>query len=288
MIRSRARRIAEGVCAAAAASLAACACNGANHAGVAHLTQTAGGKGPLVVDPHVPPFATNSWEPFTRADAVAIALREWRLFGQRVDDDPPESRPPPAPAQKPERWAGLWERVGEYWWIGQDPGEREAAWTGMHDENGTLFDAARDGEFAWSAAFISYVMRIAGAGPDFPYSPNHSTYIDAAVSGTTKVVRAFPPQSAAPLPGDLICTGRGASAKLRFSDLPTSGPFPAHCDIVVEAAQGSLSVVGGNVDDAVTMKHVPVSATGLLAGPDGRILDTRYPWLAVLKVNYTR
>ena len=28
----------------------------------------------------------------------------------------------------------------------------------------------QDGDYAWSAAFVSYVMRIAGAGPRFPYS----------------------------------------------------------------------------------------------------------------------
>ena len=34
--------------------------------------------------------------------------------------------------------------------------------------------------YAWSAAFVSYVMRIAGAGARFPYSASHSDYIDIA------------------------------------------------------------------------------------------------------------
>ena len=38
----------------------------------------------------------------------------------------------------------------------------------------------RDGNYAWSAAFISYVMRMAGAGHRFPYSPTHADYINAA------------------------------------------------------------------------------------------------------------
>jgi len=45
-------------------------------------------------------------------------------------------------------------------------------------------------------------------------------------------------------------------------------------------------VLGGNVDDAVTEKHVPTTPGGTLAGPDGVPVDTRYPWFAVLKVNY--
>lgn len=257
-------------------------------AGVTPITQGPVKHGPEVVDDHVPPFASAPWEPFSRADAVAIALREWRLFGQPVDDDPPDTRPAPAPDQKPEREPGLWQRVGEYWWIGQDPGEREVSWTGIHDENGTVFEAGRDGYYAWSAAFISYVMRVAGAGPDFPYSPNHSTYINASVSGASKVLRAYAPQSVAPMPGDIICVGRDRAVKLRFADLPTAGAFPAHCDIVALAAAGELSVIGGNVDDAVTMKHVPVAQDGKLTGADGHVLDSRYPWMVVLKVSYVR
>jgi hypothetical protein len=256
--------------------------------GVTPKTQGRIVHGPMVADDHVPPFALVPWEPFAREDAIAIAMREWRLFGQTVDDDPPGTRPHPPPELKPEREPGLWQRVGEYWWVGQDPGEREVSWTGKHDEAGVVFPAEDDGTYAWSAAFISYVMRIAGAGADFPYSPNHSTYINAAVLGTTKVLRAYPPQAYAPMAGDLMCLARGKSAGLSFADLPTVDPFPAHCDLVVQVTPGVLTVVGGNVDDAVTMKHVPVSPAGLLTGSDGKVLDTRYGWMVVLKVNYEK
>ena len=37
-----------------------------------------------------------------------------------------------------------------------------------------------------------------------------------------------------------------------------------------------LSVVGGNVDAAVTMKHVPVASDGRLVASDGTVVDTRY------------
>jgi hypothetical protein len=40
----------------------------------------------------VPPFAARPYEAFARQNVVAIALREWRLFGSLVDDDPPGSR----------------------------------------------------------------------------------------------------------------------------------------------------------------------------------------------------
>ena len=239
-----------------------------------------------VVDDHVPPFANQGWEPFSRGAAVAVAEREWRVFRMPVDDDPPDTRPEPAAEDKPERQQGLWQRVGEYFWEGLDPGEKESPWTGTHDENGQVFDARVDGFYAWSAVFISYVMRIAGAGDKFPYAVNHATYINLAASGAAPGLRAHAPADYAPRQGDLICTGRDRSRGIRFSDLPTSNSFPSHCDIVVEMRPGELSVLGGNVDDAVTEKHVPVMPDGRLAGPDGTLLDTRYPWFVVLEVLY--
>src|SRR5262249_7115481 len=122
---------------------------------------------------HAPPFTRIPYEQFTRADAIAIAQQEWRLFGQRVNDDPPHQDAALAPEDCPDRFPGLWERVGEYWWLGQNADRPEAAWTGMHNERGDQFEPRRDANYAWSAAFISYVMRTAGAGARFPYSPSH-------------------------------------------------------------------------------------------------------------------
>ncbi len=249
-------------------------------------------------DAHVPPFARVPFQPIARQAVVAIALREWRLFGQPVDDDPPGTRPTPPPDLKPEREPGLWQRVGEYWWLGMNADSPEAGWTGRTDGTGVVFPADDDSAYAWSAAFVSYVMRIAGAGPRFPYAEAHSTYIDLAkqqklgqISGW--LVVAERPTEYAPRPGDLICTGREANRTLTYDDLP-AGHFPSHCDIVVGAAAGQIpgqipgqiEVVGGNIDDAVTMKHVPVTSEGRLAGPDGTVLDPRYPWMAVLRVLY--
>ena len=243
----------------------------------------------LAPDAYAPPFARVPYAPASRAAVVAIALREWRLFGSPVDDDPPGSRPPPLPEQKPEREEGLWQRVGEYWWLGMNAGSPEAAWTGEHDAQGNVFPASMDGDYAWSASFVSYVMRIAGAAGGFPYSASHSTYINIAkqmalhaTSGW--IISAERPDSYAPAPGDLICLGRGSARSLTYDDLPAGG-FPGHCDIVVDTqTPGMISVIGGNVDDAVTMKHVPVTADGKLAGPDGKVLDTRYSWMVVLRL----
>jgi hypothetical protein len=240
-------------------------------------------------DEHVPPFARIPYEPVSRDAVAAIALREWRLFGSQVDDDQPGTYRPASPEDKPERQQGLWQRVGEYWWLGMNAGAPESVWTGRHDANGITFPASVDSQYAWSAAFVSYVMRIAGAGAGFPYSATHSDYIDIAKQmtlGQTNgwLIGAERPEAYAPRPGDLICCGRGSARDLRYDDLP-AGHFPGHCDIVVDTAvPGQIAVVGGNADDAVMLKHVPVMPDGRLATPDGQILDPRYNWMVVLRL----
>ena len=238
---------------------------------------------PTALDAHIPPFARWPYQPFSREAAVQIALREWRAFGQPVvfpNVELPEDE---------EREEGLWQRVGEYWWLGLDPRWREQGWTGIHDENGVVFPASEDGNYAWSAAFISYVMRIAGAGSRFPYSSTHSDYINAArrhslglEPGTAlnaERIAVYAPQR-----GDLICYWRGRQP-VAYDDLPT-GRFPGHCDMVVFTRPGGLDVIGGNVDNAVAMKHIPATADGHLADPDGVVLDPDHAYFVVLRVEY--
>ncbi|HQT76895.1 MAG TPA: DUF2272 domain-containing protein [Rhodopila sp.] len=237
-------------------------------------------------DAHVPPFAKVPYQPFSRQAVVAIALREWRLFGRNIADPEADA----TRTVKPEREQGLWQRVGEYWWLGLNAGSTESAWTGKHDGQGRIFPRDEDGEYAWSAAFISYVMRIAGAGDRFPYSADHADYINAAKRmklgqpGKWLVV-AERVQDYAPRLGDLVCFGRGTARGLRYDDLPTPGLFTSHCDIVVNTDMpGQIAVIGGNVEDSVTMNYVPVTDDGRLATPDGIVLDTRFPWMTVLRL----
>ena len=251
-------------------SLTACG-GGAGRAGITGLPPD---------DSHIPPFARVPYQAFSREAAVQIALREWRAFGQPIvvgDQELPFDN---------ERAEGLWQRVGEYWWLGLPLGMSEQAWTGIHDQNGQIFSTSVDGNYAWSAAFISYVMRMSGAGHRFPYSPSHSEYINAArQGGSGYAIAAERPETYAPQRGDLICLSRGRQ-RLRFDDLPTSSHFPGHCDIVVANRAGSLDVIGGNVANSVSMKHVPVTADGRLATPDGTVLDRDFPWFVVIRVNY--
>ena len=235
--------------------------------------------GCVAPDAHAPPFARGGYAPFSRAAAVAIALDEWRLWGSRVDNDP-FSAEPVAPDAIPERQEGFWQRVGEYWWEGQNAGgDGSARYTGLYDAEGHVIPVAKKGEYAWSAAFVSYVMRMAGAGRAFPYAPAHSTYIDAAVRGQTPLLTAENPATYAPRLGDVVCFARSWAVGLRFKDLPTTGFFPAHCGIVTGGGYYEIDMVGGNVDNAVTMTKI--------AGLPGGLLSTAiFQWLVVLRVNY--
>jgi hypothetical protein len=234
---------------------------------------------PTAFDEHIPPFARDPYQPFAREAAVQIALGEWRAFRS------PVKYPGTELPEDEEREEGLWQRVGLYWWLGLNPSWRESAWTGIHDDKGRVFPAGEDGNYAWSAAFVSYVMRLAGAGDDFPYSETHSDYINAAARHDPGVplvaerVTAYAPQL-----GDLICLWRGRTP-VTFDELPT-GRFPGHCGIVVGIEPGQLEIIGGNVDNAVTMEPIPVAADGRLAGPDGVVLDPDHHWFVVLKVLY--
>jgi hypothetical protein len=233
----------------------------------------------VLPDQHVPDYAKRPFEPFSRVNAIAIAQREWRAFGSPVNDAPPGRDEPVE--YRADRQPGLWQRVGDYWWFGQNAASKESGWTGRYNEFGTPYGNEPP---AWSAAFVSYVMRAAGAGDRFPYSALHADYINAAAQGQG-VLQAQRPDAYAPLPGDLICYGRAGAQRLRFEDLPAPRFF-GHCDIVVEAGAGLLTVIGGNVSAGVTMKHVPVMPNGTLAGPDGQVIDGRYPWFVVLQVRY--
>ena len=224
----------------------------------------------------VPPYASQPYQPFSRAAAVAIARREWRAFRRPVVFEGMQYPGPELPVVE-EREEGLWQRVGDYWWLGLADGSPQQRWTGMHDESGRVFPFTEDGNFAWSAAFIDYVMRMAGAGSRFPYSERHSHYINAAARRDPGIaLNAERPQDYAPRPGDLICMWR-SGRKVAFEDLPTPAPFPGHCDIAVAARPGVLDVIGGNVDDAVAMKHVAATPDGRLARPDGTLVDAEYP-----------
>jgi hypothetical protein len=145
--------------------------------------------------------------------------------------------------------------VGEYWRIGAGINGRDGA-TEYIDPAGRRFRPP------WSAAFVSYVYRLAGAGTHFLYHQAHVHYVVLALNNTLIGIggRGFyarDPAGYRPQIGDLIVEQRGGEP-LALADLvrryggqsPPNGLFiPMHADIVVDIwpQRSRLRTIGGNI-----------------------------------------
>ena len=164
--------------------------------------------------------------------------------------------------------------VGEYWLDGLGVKHRDGR-TEVMDANGKRIRPA------WSAAFISFIMRKSGAGDAFFYSEAHIHYVvkairDAKQAGTTAKFLGRDPEKYTPKVGDLINAGRGASKSSRFNtvlreygrrEVPKGNFLATHSDIVVavDSAGRTLTTIGGNVNvDTVGEKTWDLKADGTL------------------------
>jgi hypothetical protein len=62
--------------------------------------------------------------------------------------------------------------------------------------------------------------------------------------------------------GDLVCYVRANSKAITY-DSPTND-YESHSDIVVGKEAGILKVIGGNVENSVTLKHVNIDGNGFI------------------------
>jgi hypothetical protein len=132
---------------------------------------------------------------------------------------------------------------------------------------------------AWSAAFISAVVRRAGIPEsDLPSSARHAHYTDAVLAraiADPQGARFHPyaPEDRAPRSGDLLCADRSPVPLTHWSmRLAEAGrPRPMHCDVVVRNGPGVVEVVGGNVQEMVVLRRLPGDAVGrVLPAPPGQ------------------
>ena len=177
-----------------------------------------------------------------------IAEQEWEFFDR---------------GQKKEYEDGYYQRVGDYW--------REGV--GITDRDG------RDTQHRWSAAFVSWVMKKAGAGDRFKYDSRHSVYIIEAIqkrkSNDSKAAfKGYKLNEIAPQVGDLVCFSSGEDAGK--VDYDTTTNYRAHCDIFVATEPGEIDVIGGNVKDSVFKKTLQADSKRYL-------VDTTKPWFVVIQ-----
>ena len=125
----------------------------------------------------------------------------------------------------------------------------------------------------WSAAFVSWVMQRAGV-PGFVSSGGPYDYVRAARSNPARSPYLFlDPMATAPAVGDLLCYVRtnrvyGFRGLADTIDGGASG-LAMHCDAVVAAnpgGDGKAYAIGGNVQQAVTMRQFNLNASGQLWG----------------------
>ena len=187
-----------------------------------------------------------------------LALEEWAFFGKQIIENGSI-----VDKGYKETDEGYWQRVSLYW--------REGTKQNL---------TGKDTDWPWSAAFISWVMLKAGAESNFVYSIRHSDYIIDAISNKSKNkvnssflgfrLNEYPPQI-----GDLVCFGRRF-----YVTYYTPGPYPSHCDIVVDKNDSQISVVGGNVEDSITLRKLDIDSNGIL-------IDDSEKWFVVIKNNLT-
>lgn len=132
----------------------------------------------------------------------------------------------------------------------------------------------------WSAAFVSWVMRMVGL-PGFHASGSHVDYVRQAYrepSGSPYLVQE--PRSGKPQAGDMLCSVRANDRPYGFGDLmailalPNPERLAMHCDIVVGLAPGRQAyLVGGNVQQAVTLRLLRLAPNGHFANLPIRSAD---------------
>ena len=168
-----------------------------------------------------------------------------------------------------------WRRVAMYWrsagLLGQ-VGYRSGA-----TDCGFLANPSHPGlacrgfvvDTPWSGTFVSWVMQRAGV-PRFQASSGHFDYVRAArVAAAGSPYVLLDPASVAPGVGDLLCyvrTGKVHGHRGLVAAIDGGATALAmHCDIVVAAGEGNdphAWLVGGNVQQAVTMRKLPLNAAG--------------------------
>jgi len=150
--------------------------------------------------------------------------------------------------------------------------------TGQEDDNpydnyvGQFWDSLGfdwDGtntEIPWSAAFISYVLRIAGGYTGFKYSLRHSEYIQQAIqrreTDTDGPFWGYRLDERKPEVGDLICLWRNSAVNYDYAK--DHDRYSSHCDVIISVKNDKAYTIGGNVQQSVARKVFTLDSNGYL------------------------
>lgn len=169
-----------------------------------------------------------------------------------------------------EKWIPYNELDGETASIIQDYWKRGV---GLNFTTDQIVSSEWQDNYAWSAAFTSWVMNVSGAGDSFPYSATHSAYIikttDNRYNNPKAKFKAYDVSEMKPKPSDLVCKTR-AGTIASYGDVVAGDKL--HCDIVTDVTKDSVIVVGGNINNKVTQKKLTLDSKGYINEPDYFVL----------------
>jgi hypothetical protein len=154
------------------------------------------------------------------------------------------------------------------------------AWVAHYWKVGT----GNESRAAWSGAFVSYVMKEAGAGVSWPATGSHAHYIRIATQNRERRSGHFWARRLseyAPRPGDLVCNS--LESGIDYDSQPDRN-YASHCDIVVDVRAGWIAVVGGNLSNSVAKRALMTDSAGRLVNPQPRHFDPAVRnWFAVIE-----
>jgi hypothetical protein len=169
----------------------------------------------------------------------------------------------------------VWRRVASYW---RDSGllAQMGGFAGASD-CGYALDTRPSPpcrafiiDVPWSATFVSYVMRKADV-PGFRASASHFDYVrDAWLHPDESPFLYLNPANAKPGAGDLLCYVRIPGRTYGYAGLvaalnANSGSLNMHCDVIAAVNpdnDGKVYLIGGNVQQGVTMRLLHVNRAG--------------------------
>jgi hypothetical protein len=167
-----------------------------------------------------------------------------------------------------------WRRVAFYWYdsgllsgMGFKDGASDCNYATMSLAYAGLACRGFIVDNPWSAAFISWLMQRAGV-PRFPRSAGHYEYVRSAYKREAdNPYRFVDINQTTPAVGDLLCYVRANNQLYGYDGLLkaiTSGVtyLPMHCDVIVATDQGVAYAIGGNVQQAVSMRMLAINAQG--------------------------
>jgi hypothetical protein len=112
-----------------------------------------------------------------------------------------------------------------------------------------------DTKVAWSAAFVSKMVELAGGSVHFPYNIRHSEYIYRLIMNqrlNKGVFRGWNAHNVRLRLGDIVASNRQDAPPIKFNFAMAQDDYSSHCDIVTELPQdGMVFAIGGNVGDKI-------------------------------------